>query len=84
MSKRLQVILADAEMEDLKRAAALQKIPVGELVRRAVKQDLARVAQKPVEEKLRLLQKALTYNFETNDIDQMNEEIERGYSNGLP
>ncbi len=79
MSKRLQVLLPDHEMEELRRLARREHIPVGEWVRRALR--MARAAQ-PVREpqtKLKAVRKAVEYSFPTADIDQMLREIEQGY-----
>lgn len=84
MSKRLQVILEDSEMQRLKKAAAELHISVGELVRQALRRDLGAVSTKPREDKLKLLQRSLTFRFPAGDIDEMNKEIAGGHVNGLP
>jgi hypothetical protein len=79
MSKRLQVLLPDKEMEEIRRLARRERMPVGEWVRRALR---AARAQKPANDpdvKLRALRKAVTYSFPTADIGQMLDEIDRGY-----
>ena len=79
MSKRLQVLLPDAEMDEIRRMARREHIPVGEWVRRALR--LARSGQSPgdPERKLKAIRKAATYSFPTADIEQMLDDIERGY-----
>jgi hypothetical protein len=79
MSKRLQVLLPDAEMDEIRRMARREHIAVGEWVRRALR--LARSGQSvgDPERKLKAIRKAATYSFPTADIQQMLDEIERGY-----
>jgi hypothetical protein len=79
MSKRLQVLLPDAEMHELRRLARHERIPVGEWVRRALREARSRRPVRSPEEKLKAVRKAVQYAFPTGDIRQMLEEIERGY-----
>ena len=79
MSKRLQVLLPESEMEEISRFAERQGLSVGEWVRRALR---AARAEQPVhdpERKLRAIRKAAEYSFPAADIEQMLAEIERGY-----
>jgi hypothetical protein len=79
MSKRLQVLLPDAEMADLQRLARRQHVSVGEWVRRTLREARAgRPAVEP-EAKLKAVRRAASYSFPTADMDQMLREIERGY-----
>ena len=79
MSKRLQVLLPDAEMAEIRRLARGDKVAVGEWVRRALRE--ARM-KRPVHEpqtKLKAVRKAAEYSFPTAEIAQMLAEIEQGY-----
>jgi hypothetical protein len=79
MSKRLQVLLQDAEMEEIRRIAGHHRLTVGEWVRQALR---AARSQEPVIEatrKLEAVREAAGYSFPTADIGQMLAEIERGY-----
>jgi hypothetical protein len=79
MSKRLQVLLPDPEMDEIRRLAKRDRLTVGEWVRRVLRE--ARSCQ-PIHEKefkLRAIRKAAGYSFPTADIREMLEEIERGY-----
>jgi hypothetical protein len=79
MSKRLQVLIPDAEMSDIQRVAKRERVTVGEWVRRTLREARAgRPAREP-ETKLKSLRRAAEYSFPTADIDQMLREIERGY-----
>ncbi|MBZ5594296.1 MAG: antitoxin [Acidobacteriia bacterium] len=79
MSKRLQILLPDAEMEDIRRIARREHISVGEWARRALRSARSSLASGDPERKLKLLREAAKYSFPTGDIDQMSAEIERGY-----
>ena len=79
MSKRLQVLLAEAELDDLRAAARRQGVPVSEWVRRAPREARAREPRGDLESKLRAVRAAVRHQGPTADIDQMLAEIERGY-----
>ena len=79
MSRRLQVLLPDSEMDEIRRLARRERLTVGEWVRRKLRE--ARLNQ-PVHEpqwKLNAVRKAAKYSFPTAEMDQMLNEIERGY-----
>ena len=80
MSKRLQVLLPEAEMKEIQRMARREQIPVGEWVRRALRSARSRQPVNDPEVKLKAVRKAVQHSFPTGDIGQMLEEIERGYS----
>jgi hypothetical protein len=79
MSKRLQVLLADEEMEDVQRLAERERLTVGEWVRRTLRDARANRPAVDPETKLKAIRRAAKYSFPTADIDQMLAEIERGY-----
>ena len=79
MSKRLQVLLPDAEMAEIQRMARREHITVGEWARRVLREARSRQASGDPEQKLKASRKAATYSFPTADIEQMLAEIERGY-----
>ncbi len=79
MSKRLQVLLPDQEMSDIQRLARRERLPVGEWVRRALREARE---QKPVndpETKLKAVRRGAKHSFPSADMEQMLSEIERGY-----
>lgn len=79
MSKRLQVLIPDAEMEELRKIARREHLALGEWVRRVLREArLQRPGQEP-QAKLKAVRKAVEYAFPTADVDQMLAEIERGY-----
>lgn len=79
VSKRLQVLLPDSEMEEIRRLAQREQVAVGEWVRRVLREARS---QRPLQEpqaKLKAVRKAADYSFPTADVEQMLAEIERGY-----
>ena len=79
MSKRLQVLLPDKEMEEIRQLAKREHLAVGEWVRRALRDARAERPVKGPESKLRAVRRAVQYSFPTADIEQMLAEIARGY-----
>jgi hypothetical protein len=79
MSKRLQVLLADEEMSDIKLLAQRERLTVGEWVRRTLREARAQKSVKDPAVKLAAIRRAAEYNFPEVDIDQMLREIEQGY-----
>jgi len=79
MSKRLQVLLADREMSDIRLFARREGLTVGEWVRRTLRQASTRQSVNDPESKLEAIRSAAEYSFPTGDIDRMLKEIERGY-----
>ena len=79
MSKRLQVLLPDAEMNEIRRFARREHLTVGEWVRRALSLAVSRQSVGDPARKLKAIRKAATYSLPTADIRQMLDEIERGY-----
>jgi hypothetical protein len=67
VNKRLQVLLPDSEIAEIRRLARLEQVTVGEWVRRALRAQF----------KLRAIHEAVEYSFPTADIDQMLREIKK-------
>lgn len=80
MTKRLQVLLEDEELSEIRRAARRRRVSVSEWVRSALRQARAVDAGRPGAEKLRALRAATRYEFPTGPIDEMLADIERGYA----
>lgn len=78
MSKRLQVLLEEDELEALRREAERQEMTLSEWVR-AVLRDARRRRPASKEAKLAAIREACTHRYPTGGIDQMLLEIERGY-----
>src|SRR6266853_1347651 len=79
MSKRLQVLLPDAEMDEIRRTARREHLTVGEWARRALRLARSKQPAGDPQAKLRLIREAAKLSYPTADIDQMLQEIERGY-----
>jgi hypothetical protein len=79
MSKRLQVLLDEAELREIKRVAAQRRMTVAEWVRQALREARSGASTVPAERKLLVVREAIGLRYPTADIDQMNAEIERGY-----
>ncbi|MBI3473947.1 MAG: ribbon-helix-helix protein, CopG family [Candidatus Solibacter usitatus] len=80
MSKRLQVLIPDEEMETIRRQAKNERLSVGEYVRRALREVESRRPARNPAAKLTSIREAVRCSFPTADIEQMNREIERGYN----
>jgi hypothetical protein len=79
MSKRLQVLLPDPEIEEIRKLAKREQLTVGEWVRRALREARSQRSLLEPQSKLKAVRKAAEHSFPTADIDQMLMEIEQGY-----
>ena len=80
MSKRLQVLLPGEELLEIQRFARREHLTSGEWVRRTLRD--ARLRQ-PVNDpalKLKAVRRAVKHSFPAPGLDQMLQEIERGYN----
>ena len=75
MSKRLQVLLPDPEMEEIRRLARRERLSVGEWVRRILREGRSRQPVHEPQLKLKAVRRAAEYSFPTADIEQMLGEI---------
>jgi hypothetical protein len=79
MSKRLQVILDDEEMAEIRDVARAQKTTVAEWVRRALRTARSSAPSRSRQQKLAALRVGSEHAFPAADIETMLGEIERGY-----
>jgi len=79
MSIRLQVILDDDEMQELKRRAEQEQLTVSAWVRRAIKHEMRERPGRRASEKLDTIRMSASYEFPTGDYESMAAEIETGY-----
>ena len=79
MSKRLQVLIPDLEMSEIRRLAKREGLTVGEWVRRTLREARASRPVIDPETKLKAVRRGAKYSFPTADVEQMLSEIERGY-----
>jgi mobilization protein NikA len=77
MSRRLQVVLREAELREVREAARREGISVSEWVRRALLDACRRQPHGDLDEKFRAIRVAAGHRFPTADIDEMLGEIER-------
>ena len=79
MSKRLQVVVEDAELRRFESVARERGLTVSEWVRQVLRTAERESSLGSSAEKLAALRMALRHSFPAPDMAQMNEEIERGY-----
>lgn len=79
MSKRLQVLLDERELRQIRRLAREERLPVSEWVRRALRAAARGRPTVPAARKLAAIRAAAEHAFPSGDMDQMLAEIERGY-----
>lgn len=82
MSKRLQVILDDREMQEVRQLARRNRMTVAEWVRQALRAARRTQPASDGAKKLAVVRTAARHAFPTADIDAMLAEIERGYAGG--
>lgn len=84
MSKRLQVVLEEDEYREIQRTARRRRMSVSEWVRQALRR--ARQSEPAVDagRKLEAVRTAAGHEYPTADIEQMLQEIERGYLGERP
>ncbi len=84
MTKRLQVLLDDAELRDLQQFARERRMTVAEVVRQTLRAARAEAAMPDLAARLAAVNRAYAHQFPVGDIDVMLEEIERGYLGAGP
>ena len=76
MSKRLQVVVADADFERYRSQAQAQGVNISEWVRQALRVAERERSSGDVEAKLAAIRKAASYRFPMPDIDTLLAEME--------
>jgi hypothetical protein len=79
MTKRLQVLLDDAELRTIQRIARREKLTTAEWVRRRLREGAESRGRPDTATKLAAIHAAYRHRAPAPDIDQMLDEIERGY-----
>jgi nitroreductase len=79
MSKRLQVLLDEDELREIQRAARRSKTTVADWVRQALRAARRQEPGRDTLRKLQAIREAAKHRFPAPPIEQMLEEIERGY-----
>lgn len=80
--KRLQVILDEKEYRAIQRTARRHRMTMSEWVRHSLRAARRAEPTADAAKKLHVVQAATSHEFPTADIDQMLQEIERGYLGG--
>ncbi len=84
MSKRLQVLLDDAELAEIRHAARQSRMTASEWVRQALRAARRAVPAGDPKRKLEVVRAAARHAFPTGEVEQMLADIERGYAAGEP
>jgi hypothetical protein len=84
MSKRLQVLLDEAEWREIQRAARAERMTIAEWVRGTLRAARRRGPGGNTSKKLAVVRTAARHAFPTADMPQMLAEIERGYLGEAP
>ena len=79
MSTRLQVVLDEEELEEIRKAARRQGLNVSEWVRQTLRQARRTTSSGSIDRKLAAVRAAARHEFPTGDIDEVLGDIERGY-----
>ncbi len=82
MSKRLQVLLDDEEMREIRRTARRHRMTVAEWVRQVLRAARRLEPGADAGKKLDAVRAAARHSFPAGDIEQMLSEIESGYLSG--
>ena len=82
MSKRLQVLVDDAEYAAFQRAARRSGLALGQWARQALRAAWREQPSGDVARKRAAIRKAMRHEFPAPDMDVMLEEIEHGYFQG--
>jgi hypothetical protein len=82
MSRKLQVLLDDSELQEIQQLAQQRRMTTEQWVLAALRE--AKRREHRVEEKLGAVRKAVRHSFPTADIEQMLSEIEQGYGSEPP
>jgi hypothetical protein len=82
MSKRLQVLLDETELAEIRRAARLSRMTVAEWVRQALRRARREEPMTDAKRKIAMVREASRGAYPTADIDQILAEIDRGYATG--
>lgn len=82
MSKRLQVLLEEEELEAIRALAAREGLTVSEWVRGALRRARREDTAGDPASKLAAVRAAARHGFPTADIEEMLAEIEQGYTFG--
>lgn len=83
MSKRLQVLFDEDELAELQEIARQNHMTLAEWVRQALRDARTQKPERTAARKRQAVRKALEHEFPVADIDEMIQEIERGYGTSM-
>ena len=78
MSKRLQVLMDEAELRDIQLVAGAQHMTVSEWIRQALRKQRREQPGAETEKKIRCVREAAACSYPSADIGEMLEDIRRG------
>jgi hypothetical protein len=84
MSIRLQVVMAEAELAEIRKAADAEGLTVSEWVRASLRRARRTASGGEIQRKLDAIRAGVRHAYPTADVDQMVAEISRGYGEGEP
>ena len=73
------MVLDDAELHEIRRAARRDRLTVSEWVRRCLREARRRQPVRDADRKVQAIRAAARHAFPTADVERMLAEIERGY-----
>jgi hypothetical protein len=79
MSHRLQVLVEEQDLKEIRHLAKREQLTVAEWVRRAIRAATRQTPAAGPDRKLAAIRAAVKHDFPTADIDTMLAEIEHGY-----
>jgi len=83
MSIRLQILLAEDDLREIKRLASQEHMTVSAWVRRAIQHERRERPRSVVQQKQEVLRKAAEFQFPTADYEDLAADIESDYLKGL-
>jgi hypothetical protein len=84
VTKRLQVLLDEDELSEIRRAARRKRLSVAEWVRTALREARVSEGGRPPRDKLRAVRSAMGHAFPTGSVEEMNADIARGHVDPHP
>ena len=78
MSKRLQVLLSEDELAEIRTIARDQRMTVAEWVRQALRKARQNIPARSVQDKLNIIRKSAAHEFPAGSIETLLAEIENG------
>jgi len=79
MSTRLQVVLDETELREIRRAARRDRLTVSEWVRRCLRAARRQQPRRDADRKAQAIRAAAQHAFPTADVEGMLAQIESGY-----